>query len=268
MKKTYILEQLECMRIEPDGAASTFPARLARENDWSAQYANRVFDEYRRFLFLAVTCQHPVTPSDEVDQAWHLHLTYSRHYWDTLCRQILQQPLHHGPTSGGANESKRYHDQYERTLEAYSQAFGHEPPIDIWPDARHRFGTEYRRVAIGQHWKVPKKAGYAVIPLLTLAACTQGEWMTGGLLAGVGLLIGIMGIAVIRAESGITKKRATVAAVRLLVQAEAEIVVGVTPAAEVVVVAEVAAAKCRALLSAGRKASSPISRRRPQGHPE
>ncbi len=44
-----------------------------------------MFDEYRRFAFLAATAGHPVTPSDAVDQAWHLHLTYSRDYWDRFC---------------------------------------------------------------------------------------------------------------------------------------------------------------------------------------
>jgi hypothetical protein len=207
MEKTKILEQLGTMRIEPVGAALTFTARLGQENDWSLGFANRAFEEYRRFLFLATTCGHPVTPSDEVDQVWHLHLTYTRHYWDILCAEILGRPLHHGPTSGGAEESVRYHDQYERTLAAYAQAFGHEPPADIWPDAKQRFATEYRRVPSGQHWMVPKKAGYAVIPLLTLAACTPGEWMAGGLFAGLGLLLGTIGIASISAEKNLPKKK-------------------------------------------------------------
>jgi hypothetical protein len=209
MEKIQLLEKLECMRIEPDGARLTFLARLARENDWSLVYANRVMQEYRRFLFLAATCGHPVTPSDEVDQAWHLHLTYSRHYWETLCGEILKRPLHHSPTSGGADEGERYRDQYDRTLEAYCEAFGQEPPADIWPDAKKRFGIDYHRVAIGQHWTVPKKAGYAIIPLLTLAACTPGEWMAGGLFAGLGLLLGTIGIASISAEKNLPKKKAS-----------------------------------------------------------
>ena len=62
--------------IGPADAALPFAARLARENGWSDAHAARVMEEYRRFCFLATTAGHEVTPSDAVDQAWHLHLTY------------------------------------------------------------------------------------------------------------------------------------------------------------------------------------------------
>ncbi len=206
MKKVQLLEQLNQMRIEPEGAALTFAARLAAENGWSPAYAQRVFSEYRRFLFLAATVGHPVTPSDEVDQAWHLHLTYTRHYWEILCGQILERPLHHGPTLGGTQEDDRYLEQYERTIAAYAQMFGNAPPVNIWPDAKQRFGIRYCRIAAGQHWMVPKKAGYAVVPLLTLVACTPVEWTAGGIVAGLGLIFGTIAIAA-KAGGGTTKKK-------------------------------------------------------------
>ena len=206
MKKVQLLEKLNQMRIEPEGAALTFAARLSTENGWSLDYAQRVFTEYRCFLFLAATAGHPVTPSDEVDQAWHLHLTYTRHYWGTLCGEILERPLHHGPTQGGAQEDNRYLEQYERTLAAYAQAFGHAPPMDVWPAAKQRFARQYRRVAVGQHWMMPKKAGYAIVPLLTLAACTPVEWTAGGIIAGLGLIFGTIAVAA-KAGGGTTKKK-------------------------------------------------------------
>ncbi|MEL6218435.1 MAG: hypothetical protein AAFR79_08205, partial [Pseudomonadota bacterium] len=52
-----------------------FTARLARENGWSRNFADRAIQEYRRFAYIAVMAPHEVTPSDEVDQVWHLHLT-------------------------------------------------------------------------------------------------------------------------------------------------------------------------------------------------
>ena len=64
--------------IGPATAALPFAERLARENGWSRSHAERVVGEYKRFCFLAATAGHTVTPSDAVDQAWHLHLTYSR----------------------------------------------------------------------------------------------------------------------------------------------------------------------------------------------
>lgn len=121
--------------IGPANAALSFATRLARENGWTRAEAERVIGEYKRFCFLAATADHVVTPSDAVDQAWHLHLTYSRDYWERFCPEVLGRPLHHGPTAGGAAEGHRHFDQYAATLASYEQAFGAAPPADIWPDA-------------------------------------------------------------------------------------------------------------------------------------
>ena len=73
---------------------------------------------------------------------WHLHLLYSRHYWEALCRDTLETPLHHGPTQGGAAEGRKFHDWYEATLAAYRRYFG-EPPRDLWPAAGERFDAHH-----------------------------------------------------------------------------------------------------------------------------
>ena len=130
--------RLLALDFDAADAALPFSARLARDNGWSRAFAARAIEEYRKFCFLAVHAGHPVTPSDEVDQVWHLHLTYSRHYWDTLCRDTLEKPLHHGPTQGGVAEDRKFHDWYEATLASYRRYFG-EPPKDLWPAARERF---------------------------------------------------------------------------------------------------------------------------------
>lgn len=133
-------QRLEDYAIGPQDAALSFAARLARENGWSRDYAARVIYEYKRFCFLAMTAGHPVTPSDQVDQAWHLHLTYSRDYWQRFCPQVLGADLHHGPTAGGGAEGSRYHEQYAQTLRAYDIAFSAPPPPDIWSPVALRFG--------------------------------------------------------------------------------------------------------------------------------
>lgn len=133
-----IWAKLSCYTVGPAGAALSFERRLARENGWTPAQAARVMDEYRRFAFLAATAGHEVTPSDAVDQAWHLHLTYTRDYWERFCPEVLGTSLHHGPTEGGAGERHRFFEQYARTLQSYERAFGAAPPPDIWPDARRR----------------------------------------------------------------------------------------------------------------------------------
>lgn len=166
---------LAAMRIEPEGASLTFVKRLARENGWSRAYAEQVVEEYRRFLYLAATGDAPVTPSDQIDQAWHLHLAYTRHYWEELCARIIGRPLHHGPTAGGGAEGRKYRNLYGDTLARYRDTFGSEPPADIWPPTEQRFGSSYQWVDRSRNFVLPRRtvsmaglAGGAVL----LAACT------------------------------------------------------------------------------------------------
>ena len=160
-------------------AALPFSARLARDNNWSVNFAKRAIEEYKKFVFLAMTAGHPVTPSDEVDQVWHLHLLYTRSYWEDFNR-ILGRPLHHGPTLGGADEGRKFHTWYENTLCSYSKVFAVAPPVDIWPEPRRRFGNvaHFRRINVRTHWlisrpRLPRFTRLAVVtaPFLWLAGC-------------------------------------------------------------------------------------------------
>ncbi len=140
--------------IDGEPAEFSFTRRLARENGWSIDFAYRVVGEYKRFLFLLVAAGHPVTPSDQVDQAWHLHLAYTKSYWERLCGEVVGQPLHHVPTVGGAEEAQKFDHWYKRTLQRYEQFFGHPPPSDIWPSPAVRFGDDlhFRRVNTRRNW--------------------------------------------------------------------------------------------------------------------
>ena len=70
-----LLQRLEQFQIDSPEASLPFSARLARENNWTPSFTRRVIVEYKRFAFLAVAAGHPVSPSEAVDEAWHLHLT-------------------------------------------------------------------------------------------------------------------------------------------------------------------------------------------------
>ncbi len=155
--------------VGPETAALPFVERLARENGWRRAHAARVFEEYRRFCFLAVTCDHAVTPSDAVDQAWHLHLSYTRDYWERFCPRVLGRPLHHGPTAGGADEQHRFFVQYAETLRSYERVFG-PPPADLWPDARRRLTQDHkaRRVHPRDAFIVPRRPALLLGTILTL----------------------------------------------------------------------------------------------------
>lgn len=157
--------RIQAFAFDESGADFPFTQRLARDNAWTPGFARRVVEEYRRFALLALTAGHPVTPSDAVDQAWHLHLLYTESYWHRFCRETLGRPLHHQPTRGGPGERAKFRDWYQHTLESYRREFGEEPPADIWPDAACRFGGDTRFVRVNTHrnWILSKPGWWSAI---------------------------------------------------------------------------------------------------------
>ena len=67
--KDELLLRLDAFELDEPGVAFPFSARLAHENGWSRGFARRVIAEYKRFVWLALRAGHPVTPSEEVDEA-------------------------------------------------------------------------------------------------------------------------------------------------------------------------------------------------------
>lgn len=173
--------QLSEFPLDQVDAAYPFSLRLARENRWSHLFALRVCEEYKRFLFLAIKAGHMVTPSLEVDQAWHLHLVYTRSYWNELCKEVLGKPVHHGPTKGGVQQANTFFDAYQATLHSYENWFGIAAPEEIWPAAEKRFApnAQWRWIDLSQHWLLPRPSwrpfrwsAAALLPLV-IAACSQ-----------------------------------------------------------------------------------------------
>ncbi len=149
-------QRLQAHSFEDAKSALDFTRRLAREQAWSLADARAAVTEYRKFCFLA-TLGHTVTPSVEVDEVWHLHLTYTRDYWQRFCPQVLGSDLHHGPTTGGHVADARYRDQYSETLRLYEGYFG-SPPARWWPARVERFADAglFQRVDKRRHWIVAK----------------------------------------------------------------------------------------------------------------
>jgi len=171
-------------------ACLPFSKRLARDNAWSVTFAQRVILEYQRFAYLSRLGSGMVTPSDEVDQAWHLHLTYTRHYWGPF-KQALGGPLHHMPTTGGRDQGALFKSTYENTLDLYRSEFG-APPQDIWPPEKIRFGRapHFKRVNARDVWLIrkPQWPGLVKDAARRLARTPSSAW--GAVLAVLSLGLG------------------------------------------------------------------------------
>lgn len=148
--------RIKAFQFDKPDVQLTFAKRLARENRISENFANEIIDEYRKFLFLCCVSREPVSPSPLVDQAWHLHLNYTRSYWTDLCGNTLGRSLHHDPTEGGAAEDKKFKVLYLRTLQLYESYFSSPAPDDIWPS--RDAGPETNEIEKGGFWTFSKPA--------------------------------------------------------------------------------------------------------------
>lgn len=165
-------DKLENFRFDEQDSKLTFSARLARENGWNKNYTLRVIEEYKKFLFMCCSSPTPVTPSDPVDQAWHLHLTYTRSYWTDLCKSTLNKEIHHNPTKGGESEQQKFSTLYKSMKELYEEKFGYAPPADIWHDNKTRFSDiNFQRVNLSHYWMIKKpkaKLPKLIIPIIII----------------------------------------------------------------------------------------------------
>ena len=150
-------EKISNFKIDDENSNFKFSERLARENNWSIDYSKKVIDEYKKFIFLCCVTKTGVTPSDQVDQAWHLHLTYTKSYWNDLCKNTLEKEIHHNPTKGGNSEAIKFDDFYSKTKEDYQTLFKSEPPIEIWPSNHNRFSDiDFKRINTKRNWIIKK----------------------------------------------------------------------------------------------------------------
>jgi hypothetical protein len=140
--------------LDDPNAAITFSRKLAAKQNWSPFFTERVIEEYRKFLFLCCISPTGASPSQAVDEAWHLHLTYTKSYWTDLCRNTLNKDIHHHPSRGGDEENHKHRDWYAETLLLYESVFGSSPPDDIWPPPQDRLPIPEPVWHIGSEMKV------------------------------------------------------------------------------------------------------------------
>ena len=157
MKDPILWSKIQNFQLDEPDVKFPFSKRLARDNNWSHEFAKDVIEEYKKFIYLCCTSTDPITPSDSVDQAWHLHLTYTKSYWKKFCGETLNREIHHNPTKGGNSERNKFSDFYDRTFELYNTEFGIDPPKHIWWNGKKRFKEiDFRRINMSQNWIIPK----------------------------------------------------------------------------------------------------------------
>lgn len=129
--------------LDVPGAEITFSKKLALEENWTDSFTGKAVEEYKKFVYLCCIVPGGASPSRIIDKVWHMHLIYTRNYWEEFCPDILQQKLHHQPSLGGSNEKAKHEAWFSETLKNYEEIFQQKAPEDIWADKKEKM--KYRK---------------------------------------------------------------------------------------------------------------------------
>jgi len=116
---------------------------FARHHLISIQRANIYIDEYKKFLYLSHVTKLEQTPSEEVDQVWHYHITYLEDYKSFSSQKMGTEFFHHNPADGTTEDDVKYRGVYESTKSGLMSFFGHINQY-AWPSAQVRFSQSYK----------------------------------------------------------------------------------------------------------------------------
>lgn len=106
-----------------------FSTRLADENYWTKYFTVKAIVEYKKFMYLAVTSELMVSPSEIIDTVWHQHLIYTQSYSD-FC-DLIGKNVQHIPSTHNKVDAEKFRLAKERTKKLYTESFG-EQPKEIW----------------------------------------------------------------------------------------------------------------------------------------
>ena len=128
----HLLDTLRAAFGGADASTQAFADKLTRKLRWNRPFALRAIGEYKKFLYLGVVSDFPVTPPRVIDQVWHEHLLFSRAYRE-FCDQVLGRTFDHNPELVPIDEqTAAFHAQYAATLDLYRTEFNVEPPVTFW----------------------------------------------------------------------------------------------------------------------------------------
>ena len=196
MKDPGLWQRLQYHSFDDGTPLLLFRHRLANETGWTSDFCIKAIEEYKKFIYLVAISKEQLTPSQIIDEVWHLHLTYTHNYWDAMCAKIIGKPIHHAPTEGGFAEDKKYADAYLVTLERYKEEFSIEAPSEFWPRTQTPTVEPLHLTYDARRYMLVPRVPFSVlavggIGLLALAVSIQSMPLI--IVGGLGTVIGALG---------------------------------------------------------------------------
>ena len=135
-----LLDRVTAAFGRTDASTMAFANKISRKLDWTTGFAISAIDEYKKFLYLGIVSDFPVTPSSVIDRVWHEHLLFSRAYRE-FCRDVLGRDFDHNPELLPSDDQTGiFQAQYEATIALYTAEFRVKPPAQMW--ALPKFRTD------------------------------------------------------------------------------------------------------------------------------
>lgn len=155
-----LLDRVSAAFGRTDASTMAFANKISRKLDWPTDFAINAIDEYKKFLYLGIVSDFPVTPSRVIDQVWHEHLLFSRAYRE-FCRDVLGRDFDHNPELLPSDDQTGiFQAQYEATIALYTAEFRVQPPAQIWALPKFRSNNSAKsRKSLAQRDAVGTSSG-------------------------------------------------------------------------------------------------------------
>lgn len=171
------------LRISEAAFPEGFDEKLKSEFSWSSDDIHQATQEYRRFVYLSQVADHPVSPPREVDLVWHVHLLFSKNYWD-VWGKMLTRPLHHEPANSPQDE-KKFRAQYGDTRVLYLQEFESFEFEKLWPSIEVLIRRERAGIFVLVCFLV------AFVSIIAAAFTENVVFMVSAALGAAGFIVGL-----------------------------------------------------------------------------
>ena len=122
----YNASSMAKLDLEPIIAKLCHPTRGL---GWKLERAVFASEQYRRWLWLNARYEaEHLSPSQDVDHVWHMHILDTRKYAEDCEAMFGDQFLHHNPYAGWESENAEAEHQvnYRRTKDLFTKHFGVE----------------------------------------------------------------------------------------------------------------------------------------------